>query len=293
MTTQIRYFFLAAALSQLVPFAGQASSQDLYYYSVSPTFELTTRPRQTNGLKGALFGHLSQADVNQVIRKAQTGAIQLVLQNGHDALEVQFLPVELMNVREEIGGTQYRQNETMFGNTRVYRDQVFRLQGTAKVSFLFPASRLGALSGEKVRSVELALMKLAPGGWQPVANMTLGSGALALGTYNMADASEDVGRLELRSVASRRLLYQLGFQAKSEVIGQETALAIAATLQFENGSKIVLPLEVPDDQFQRDSLLNALGLKGLRRFLSYSYYSTRLKSYRSSRQCAAVFSQRT
>lgn len=124
-----------------------ASAGDLHLKVEDLPFSLDTGPRRTTGLGGALFGHLSDADVNQVLAGA---AAKLEASSPGKWVR---LPLSLeMSINESRPVSV--SHTGMFGTEKVHQYQSFGAEGAVKVPVL---SAMPLEGSERVGSVKFVV----------------------------------------------------------------------------------------------------------------------------------------
>ncbi len=268
-----------AALLILLPAAALAQDKT-YLYSAKADFSLETGYRKTSGVSGALFGHLSVADENQVVKNGQLAAIKSLKKAGISPDRAQLLPVGLSGTRTRVLSTGTADSVGLLGTKKTHSYANFGLSGKLHVGFL--SSVKADIPGYTRQEVASATVRVR-GGASGVNARTLGEvkapvSGLRLGAYTAANAEQDVGGLRLSKVIPGKVKHRLGDKVK-RTLGKKAPvpgyLSTSVMLQLKDGSTKKVNLGRPKHEVERKAMLRQVKARGVGRFLSPNYYKVK------------------
>ncbi len=267
------------ALLILVPAAALAQDKT-YYYSATGKFSLETGYRKTSGVSGALFGHLSVADENQVRKNGQAAAVKAVEKAGIGADRAQFLPVRLSNTQTRVLSTGTADSAGLLGTVKTHSYANFGLTGKMHMGFL--SSVKADIPGYERREVTSATVRVR-GGFDMDRAHTLGEvkapvKSLRLGAYTTANAELNVGGLRLTKTLPSLVRHKLGDkirQVRRNPKGAPDYVSTSVLLKLNDGSTKKVSLGRPELPSERKAMLRQVKAQGAGRFFSPNYYKVK------------------
>ncbi|MCK5801139.1 MAG: hypothetical protein KAI47_28320 [Deltaproteobacteria bacterium] len=245
-----------------------------FYYVATTPFAMETGYRRTSGLGGALFGHISTADANQVIQAGQRKLLAELQAQGINVKKAQLLPVEMVEARSSVVGEGNRTRKGVLGSVHQDSFQNFRLEGKLRIAFVHTARlNLPGFQRKEIAGTKLVLKDISGrtiGKGTPVKIASLKLNAISTG---LVEANE-LGALKLRKAVPAKARYALGDAIRKTTDAKtlkRQPLRAVAVLKFKDATKATVTVGEGTHNDQRAHVLRALKLRGVGRFLSPRY----------------------